>query len=366
VARNGKTGRGKSRTPKARESAEEISPRRATMMEVARMAGVSQSSVSLVLNGMTGARISDTTRRRVIETAREIGYTLPFTRRGAAAGMAGRDTIAYFVDEISPNPFPSLSLDGARDAAWEQGFLVATHVTRSNRQLESRTIEAIKRDRSLIGVIYSTIFTRKVALPKALQGMPVVLLNCYTGDPSHMAVVPGEVVGGFNAAAYLIARGHRRVGFINGEPWMDASADRLVGYRQALATADIPFDPGLVRSGNWLPLSGHRLTGELLDSANPPTAIFCGNDVMAIGALEAIHERGLEVPGDISIIGYDDHELARYTHPPLTTVLLPNYDMGRRAAEALIDIAVHGKTPRSRLLKIDGPVIERASVGPQR
>jgi LacI family transcriptional regulator len=333
---------------------------RPTMTDVARIAGVSQSSVSLVLNQMTGSRISSDTQNRVLEAARQIGYALPAIRRETANG-AERRTIAYLVDEISTSPHPVINLDGARDFAFEQDFLVAAHVTRSNPELEEATIAAIKRDRSVVGVIYSTIFTRRVTLPKSLDDMPIVLLNCYTDARKHVAIVPGEVAGGFAATAHLTALGHRRIGFINGEPWMDASVDRLKGYRQALATVDVAFDERLVRSGDWLPLTGYHHTIDLLSMPEPPTAIFCGNDLMAIGAMEAASEAGLRVPDDLSIMGYDDQELARYTHPPLSTLVLPNYEMGQRAAEALLDIAVHGKALRPMTIKIDGPLVPRTS-----
>ncbi len=338
---------------------------RPTMTDVARIAGVSQSSVSLVLNEMTGSRISADTQSRVIEAARQIGYALPAIRREASPA-GERRTIAYLVDEISTSPHPVINLDGARDFAFEQDLLVAAHVTRSNPELEAATIAAIKRDRSVIGVIYSTIFTRRVTLPKALDDVPTVLLNCYSEPRKHLSIVPGEVAGGFTATRHLTELGHRRIGFINGEPWMDASADRLKGYRQALATADIGFDEALLRNGDWLPLSGYQLAFELLAIEDPPTAILCGNDLMAIGVLEAASELGLAVPGDLSVMGYDDQELARYTHPPLSTLVLPNYEMGQRAAEALIDLAVHGKALRPMTIKIDGPLVPRTSTGPVR
>jgi LacI family transcriptional regulator len=344
-------------------ASEQRNGRRPTMTDVARLAGVSQSSVSLVLNNMTGARISEATRMRVFEAAAEIGYELPSTRREALA-IPEKKTIAYLVDEISTSPHPVVNLDGARDFGWEQGLLVAAHVTRSNPELETATIEAVKRDPSVIGIIYSTIFTRRVTPPAALDGFPTVLLNCHASDRKHLSILPGEVAGGFAATSYLLENGHRRIGFINGEDWMEAAADRLKGYRQALATADIAFDPALVKSADWLPLMGYRLTFELLKLDEPPTAIFCGNDLIAVGALEAVTELGLQVPKHISIMGYDDQELARYTHPPLSTLVLPNYEMGRRAAEALIDMAMHKKPVTPMTLKIDGPLVRRESVGP--
>ncbi|MGV8831748.1 MAG: LacI family DNA-binding transcriptional regulator [Devosia sp.] len=334
---------------------------RATMMDVARAAGVSQSSVSLVLNGMTGARISDATRHRVIEAAKDLGYVLPYMRRQLP--QAYGQIIAYLTDEISTTVFPVQSIDGARDAAWEAGLLLSTHVTRSNAELETATIANIRRNPELVGVIYATIFTREITLPPALEGVPVVLLNCYTAPRQAVSVVPGEIVGGYNATQHLIEHGHRRIGFINGEPWMDASTDRMSGYRQALGSADIPFDAELVLEGDWLPGSGRVHLAALMALQSPPTAVFCGNDMIALGAMQMAAELGLRVPQDLSIIGYDDQVMAAYTAPPLTTVLLPNYEMGRKAADLLIDMAVHGKQSHPRMLKIDGPVVARGTVG---
>ncbi len=335
---------------------------RPTMTDIARIAGVSQSSVSLVLNEMSGSRISAETQMKVREAAHKIGYKLPGVRHDSPEeAVVEKDTIAFIVDEISTSPHPVVSLDGARDHAFEQGFLVSAHATRSNPDLEDAVLRSVLRDPSIIGVIYATIFTRKVQVPAALRDIPTVLLNCYAEPRQHMAIVPGEVAGGFAATAHLTSLGHRRIGFINGEPWMDAAIDRLKGYKQALATVDVAFDPQLVRDGDWLPLRGYEAGLELLSMANRPTAIFCGNDLMAIGVMEAAAEKGLRVPEDVSVMGYDDQELARYTHPPLSTLVLPNYEMGQKAAEALIDMAVHRKKLRPMTIKVDGPLVVRTS-----
>jgi len=335
---------------------------RPTMTDIAKMTGVSQSSVSLVLNEMSGSRISVETQTKVREAANKIGYKLPGIRhnRTEDAG-AQKDTIAFVVDEISTSPHPVVSLDGVRDYAFEQGFLVFAHATRSNPDLEDAVLRSIQRDPNIIGVIYATIFTRKLHVPAQLKDIPTVLLNCYAEPRQHMAIVPGEVAGGFAATAHLTSLGHRRIGFINGEPWMDAAADRLKGYKQALATVDVAFDASLVRDGDWLPLRGYEAGLDLLGGPNPPTAIFCGNDLMAIGVMEAAAEKGFRVPEDLSVMGYDDQELARYTHPPLSTLVLPNYEMGQKAAEMLIDMAVHGKALRPMTVKVDGPLVVRSS-----
>jgi LacI family transcriptional regulator len=269
------------------------------------------------------------------------------------------------VDEISTSPHPVVSIDGARDAAWQQGCLLHIAVTRNNAEQEAAAIAAMLSMPGLVGCIYSTIFTREVQLPPSLLAKPVVLLNCH--DPAHSApaVVPAELAGGHAATEHLIAQGHRRIGFINGEPWMEAAKDRLKDYRRALATADLPMDPALVCDGDWMSGSGFRHTLHLMQLPEPPSALFCANDLMALGALEALKQLGLRVPEDVSVMGYDDQEIARHTHPPLSTVVLPNYEMGQAAVELLLETRSAGPgRPRRALTKMDGPLVLRESVAP--
>jgi LacI family transcriptional regulator len=256
-------------------------------------------------------------------------------------------------------------VDGAKDEAWSQGALVAVFATRSNQDIESAVLAAMLSNPMLAGVIYSTIFTRQAVPPSELANVPTVMLNCYaseTGEPDFSSVVPSEVVGGYTATEYLIKAGHRRIGFINGEPWMDAAKDRFKGYRRALASADIAFDPLLVREGDWQVATGYECTLSLMKGETQPTAIFCANDLMAVGCLEALHEMGLQVPADVSVMGCDDQEIARHTHPPLSTLLLPNYEMGRLATELLLD-EVTGVPQRKRRIKVDMQLVERQTVG---
>lgn len=339
------------------------------MTDVAQAAGVSQSTVSMALNNVAGARLSPETRARVLGAAVTLGYRLPRREVQPAASPQLRHLIGYLVDEISTSPHPVVSIDGARDAAWEQGCILQVAVTRNNAEQEAATLAALLGNPALLGIVYSTIFTREVHVPPQLADVPTVLLNCHDADKRHPAVVPGEVAGGHSATEFLIQQGHTRIGFINGEPWMEAAQDRLKGYRRALATADLPVDPALVLDGDWMSGTGFDGALRLMRLERPPTAIFCANDLMALGALEAVKQLGLRVPEDVSVMGYDDQEISRHTHPPLTTLVLPNYEMGQAAVESLLRLAQQpGDTerPRRALTKIDGPLVRRESVAPPR
>jgi len=333
------------------------------MTDIAKLAGVSQSTVSLVINHMSGAKVSKVTRETVLRIARELGY--PVERHAHPAAAQTRNLIVYLTDELTTSPHAMQTIDGAKEAAWEQDCLVAVFATRGDPELEAAVFARMLDHPALLGVIYSTIFTRAVAVPAALDATPTVLLNCHTRDRGRASVVPSELLGGYTATMHLIENGHSRIGFINGEHWIEAAAERLKGYRQALSTADIPFDPVLVRAGDWQVAAGYEHALSLLDLPQRPTALFCANDLMAIGALDAARERKLSVPRDLSVIGYDDQDIARYTHPPLTTVLLPNYEMGRWAADSLIAQCRANQSAKA-IIKMECPLVARDSVAPPR
>jgi LacI family transcriptional regulator len=334
------------------------SPRRPTMIDVANEARVSQTTVSLVLNHADGARLSAETRERVIKAAARLGYQP--VRRGGAAGSTAAASIGFICDEISTDPWTAIGLDGVREKAWERGLTVMVMATRGDADMESAALAQLT-SQPLVGLIYATINTRLVDGPATPPQMPMVLLNCHAVNGALTSVAPGEVAGGHAATDVLIRAGHRRIGYINGEASMEAARHRLRGYRQALATADLPFDPDLVREGNWQPLSGYEATRELMSLPAPPTAIFCANDLMAVGCYEVLRELGLKIPEDVAVMGYDDREIAQHLHPPLTTVLLPHFEMGSIAAELLFDAAA-GSTNRLRQIKVECPIVMRKSV----
>jgi LacI family transcriptional regulator len=332
--------------------------RRVTMTDVAREAGCSQATVSFVLNDAPGIRLSAETRRRVLETARRLGYAMS---QGRVVSVH-KNRIGFVVDQLATSPEAVQAVEGLSQAAHASGDMVFVAQSRNDAELEADLISAFT-EQGVSALVYMTIFTREIALPAALQNLdiPVLLLNCYSADQSLPAVVPSEIAGGQRATRHLIEHGHRRIATITGEPWMEAAQDRLKGYRRALATADIPFDPALVFEGDWSASAGYEATVKILQLAEPPTAIFCQNDRMAIGCYEALKEAGYDIPGDMSVVGYDDEEIARHLHPRLTTLVLPHRAMGQWIAEQLADgwMVQQG---RHAITKLECPLVERDSV----
>jgi LacI family transcriptional regulator len=331
---------------------------RPTMMDVASKAGVSQATVSLVLNGSRGARLSTSTRKKVKQVAEEVGYKL--VRRGQRRAPVDQSVIGFLADEVTTDPWMALAFEGARERALEYGINVCLWATRGDPDIEAMVINQIGQQ-PLLGIIYGTILTRRVDPPAALFKRRTVLLNCYESTRKLPSVLPGELVGARVATQRLIQAGRKRIGFINGQEGLDASRDRLKGYRQALSSNDLSYDPNLVRPGNWEPSSGYEMTRDLMSADNPPDAIFCANDMMAVGCFDALREIGLRVPADISVIGFDDREIAQFTRPPLTTLILPQYEMGETAAELVIDGA-GGLDAGPTQIKVECPLVERNSV----
>ena len=188
------------------------------MTDVAAKAGVSQTTVSLVLNGALGARLSHQTRQRVLDAAQAVGYRL--VKRGVARPLgADASVIGFVVDEISTDPWCAMALDGAREKAWENGLTISAAVTRGDAEMEEAVLARMTAQ-PLFGLIYGTIQTRQIKPAPDLFRVQTVLLNCFCADRTLPSFVPGEVLGGDTATQRLIKDGHRRIGMIEGEVWM--------------------------------------------------------------------------------------------------------------------------------------------------
>ena len=340
--------------------------RRVTMTDVARAAGCSQSTVSFVLNNNSTVQISDEMRERVKRVADDLGYEGMPTAPRAEGNSTTAQVIAFVVDSLSTSWEAPAALAGIRQAAGSAGALVVAAETQNDPRLEPKTLSLLI-EQEVEAIVYACAHTREVVLPDVLAAtdIPVYLLNCHTKDNVRPAVVPSEIAGGQRATNVLVDAGHTRIATITGEPYMAATGDRLTGYRRALATADIPFDPNLVVEGDWSASAGFNGTMKLLELDRAPTAIFCQNDRMAIGCYEALKENGYAIPDDMSVVGYDDEEISRHLFPPLTTVVLPHRAMGIWVVEQHVHPPARHDDAFA-LTKLECELVERNSVAAPR
>lgn len=325
------------------------------MADVGRLAGVSAATVSFVLNPDSGETITAETRARVLGAVDQLGYR---PNRAARSLRTNRtQTIGFITDEVTwPAPAGRLLL-GAQQAASRHESVILTmqsdrhvdHIATAIAELESRSVDAI---------VYAIIGTTKIKLPPLAGHVPFVLMNGITQSGDVPTLLPDETQGQRDATRLLLDAGHSRVAYLGGIKSGWATRQRLKGYKQALREADVEFDPTLVGFGNYRPDTGYQLASACLRAQHPPTAILCGNDLMAIGVYLAARERGLALPADLSIVGYDDHEhIAPHLTPALTTVRLPYFELGTQAVERLMDPSLTADVSR-----IPCTVIERESV----
>ncbi len=326
---------------------------RVTMKDIALHAGVSQSTVSFVLNGLEDMRISRETRKRVMDAVKTLGYR----PRGAGRPpkMAGLGLIGVMLDEIATSPFAAISIEGIQEEAWKNNIVVEVVMTGGDPQYEAEVLKKWNHD-GVIGVIYSSILTRAATPPEALARHRAVMLNCYDAAGKYPSVVPAERRGGEEATKVLLDAGHCRIAFITGESWMEASDQRMEGYERALRAAKIPVDASLIAEGNFMPSGGREATLKLMSGKSRPDAIFCANDLTAVGCYEALKELGEKIGETIAVMGYDDQEIAQHLSPGLSTVLLPHREMGQWCVRELLDANSSMRSER-----LECPVVLRES-----
>jgi LacI family transcriptional regulator len=314
-----------------------------TSRDVARLAGVSQPTVSRALRA--DPRISAATRARVADAARALGY-IP-SELGRSLRTRSTRQIAMVADlanQIYPTLVPAL-----HDALGVAGYRLVVLAERPERPELSSVLERLL-DRSSDGVVLTTTLLHStVPVELHRNGIPFVLLN-RTSDVVDADSVTVDNVGGAQRVGELLTElGHRRIAAIFGPPATSTGRDREQGFRHALAAAGLALDPALVRHGEFVAVVGESATADILASGPPPTALFCANDNIAIGALAHLHRAGVAVPADMTVVGFDDLEVSSWPWVDMTTVHSPLPDMARAAAELLL----------SRLAAPDGPARRR-------
>jgi LacI family transcriptional regulator len=310
-----------------------------TLGRVASACGVSPSTVSRVLNGT--AVVSAEKQARVREAVAALGF-VPNTLARALAD--GRSFSVGLVAQYLESPFYALMLRGIEETLSAAGYGLVVASGHWNAEEEARCIHAM-RTRRVDGVIVLTGMLEDEFLVELARELPVVVTGRRLEAPGLHALHSNDVDGARAATRHLLERGHARIAFIGGDPRHPDAQERERGYRAALAEAGVAVDPALMRAGDYLETGGAMATEALLDDGVAFSAIFAANDQMAAGAAQVLHRRGLRVPEDVSIVGFDDLLATAHASPPRTTVSLSVAELGRRAALALLDLLQH-RAPR--------------------
>ena len=331
--------------------------RPASIKDIARIAGVTHSTVSRAL------RDSPLVNRETVERIQRIASEAGYRTSAAARSLVTRrsDTIGVVVTNIA-DPFVAGVVSGIEETADEHGlsvFLANSNAdpereVRVARKFEERRVDGIIVTASRVGAQYVPLFTH--------MQVPIVMLN--NQHPSQFAhsVMIANVGASLDAVRHLMALGHRRIAYLGDRNGHQSDAERLAGYRQALEEGGLPFDPLLVAHGDGKPEGAENAIADVLALSQPPTAVFCYNDMSALGAMRQIRSRGLGIPADISIVGFDDLYISQYLNPPLTTVRQPMRQMGRMAMETLLNIFAGAESGHD--IKVPGELIVRQSTAP--
>jgi LacI family transcriptional regulator len=326
---------------------------RTTLAAIAAEAGVSLPTVSKVVNGRPD--VAPATRAKVERLLDEWHYSRSGPRRQRRSGLV--DLVFNGLD----SPWAVEIIRGVEEwgTAHQAGVAVSA-VRHGNARPASWTSALASHDTD--GVILVTSELTRAQLEQLRSGgIPLVVVDPVNPpDPELPSVGATNWAGGLAATEHLIGLGHRRIGAIAGPADYLCSRARIDGYRSALDKAGIRFDPALVRHGDFQHEGGFLRSGELLGMPDPPTAIFAGSDQQAFGVYEAARQRGLRVPQDLSVVGFDDLPVARWVSPPLTTVRQPLAEMGLAAAQILGDL-IEGVPPRSRRVELSTELVIRES-----
>lgn len=329
----------------------------ATLKDVAKKAQVSVSTVSRVINKEPLVRPG--TQEKVEAAIAELGYLPNRVAQRLRSINAKNKLIGLVVPDIQ-NPFYVDVVRGVEDAAYRQNFSVMIGNFDQDEEKERIFLEVLQSE-SIDGLIIAPSSGRDQHIRKVIdKGYRVVCIDrgLLTADVDVVKV--NNEAGAFGAIEYLIGLGHERIAHITGDPSIPTTLERNAGYEGAMSKYGVEIDPELVRNSNSSYASGARLMKELLDLAQPPTAVFTANNLLTLGALKTIHESNLSIPDDISIIGFDDMYWSVSLNPPLTAVRQSGYDIGRMAAELLVQRIAAPNRPVSNVV-LDTELVVRKS-----
>ncbi|MCG1020219.1 LacI family DNA-binding transcriptional regulator [Sutcliffiella horikoshii] len=330
-----------------------------TIKDIARVAGVSVTTVSRALNGYSD--VNQKTKKRIEEVAKELNYSPNTVARSLV--MKKSKTIGLLVSDMNregvKDNFTFEVLCGINEASANSDYDLVLFSTTSTKQSQ-KTYTQLCRERRVDGVILQGIKTNDPYLQEVVESdIPCVLVDIPKESDTVGYVTTDNVEGAKKAVAHLIERGHTNIAMINGHEKADVSMRRLQGYLEAINEQDLPFRHDWVRNGDFKEKVAEEVAMELLADNPEITAVFCASDLMALGVLRAVKAIGKKVPEDIAVIGYDDITLASYSNPSLSTIRQDKFNLGHEAAILLIDMLEGKEKSHARI--IDTKLIIRES-----
>ncbi|TDL80283.1 LacI family DNA-binding transcriptional regulator [Peribacillus frigoritolerans] len=300
----------------------------ATIKDVAKLAGVAVSTASYALNH--NSRVNAETAKRVLEAAK----TLNYQKNGIARDLkrSKTETIGIIVQDLS-GPFYSELMRGVQDTllTHQYGLIACSsiggNVTTASKFLQERRVDGV--------IILAESLPDELILGSVREDFPIIVLDRKLDSDSIIHVLVDNFSGGYQATQHLIDLGHKKLAYIGGPSHNRDNQLRFEGYKQALKDSCITLHPSWILQGQYTREGGYSAAKILMMQGNAPSAVFCANDEMAVGALKAFKESGLHIPDDLSIIGFDDIEISQYISPPLSTVKQSNYEIGSLAAHLI-------------------------------
>lgn len=327
----------------------------ATIKQVSERARVSQATVSRVMNG--SARVSQGTRDRVEQAMTDLGYTPNAFAQSLASNRS--NSVGLVVSELN-GPYYGQLMTGLENTLRRDNKYLLIASGHSDEAREKEAVEFLLSRRCDALVLHAERLSDDYLVALS-QRLPVVFINRYVPTLPDYSIYLNNKAGGFQATEHLLARGHRRIACITGPMWKTDAAQRLEGYRQALANAGIEYDRQLVVEGSFSEVGGRQAIDRLLERGQTFTALVAGDDDIAMGALTGLQSRGYHVPRDVALIGFDDAPYARYISPPLSSVYLPIEEMAIMAGQQVLK-RVYNK-PAELQTQFEPRLVVRASSG---
>ncbi len=326
-----------------------------TIRDIAKLTGFSRSTVSRVLTD--SPRVDPETRKKILQTIKEINFSPNGIARSLVKGHT--NLIALIIGDIA-NPFYAELTKAIEQVLYARGYMIVLCHSNYENEKEEKYIEAAK-EYNFTGIIMVTATETETLVDKLKTiRCPLVLVNRYLPSFNTDTVLADNYKGGYLATKHLIVLGHKHIGHICGPQTSTASEERLRGYKDAMKGANLYFDESYIFQGNLKKDSGEVYARYLLDNKKEITGVFCGNDLMASGLIDVFLERGKSIPEDLSVVGYDNSKVAIDSKVKITTVALSHFDMGKCAANLILE-RLENKNSPFRQISFNPVLIERNS-----